>query len=35
MRKRWIQGFGAKPDRKSHLEDIDVDRIILKLTFNK
>lgn len=36
MRKRWIQGFGGKPERMSHLEYIDVDRrIILRLTCNK
>ena len=35
MRKRWIQGFGGKPERQRHLEDINVDRIILKLTFKK
>ena len=30
MRKRWIQGFGGKPERKSHLEDTDVDRNNIK-----
>jgi hypothetical protein len=36
MRKRWIRGFGGKPERKKHLEDKDVyRRIILKLAFNK